>query len=241
MKKSRSISITVISSMLILAILAVGFYISRPQFMAGASNRKSPPTLSSQEKNILPTSQPYADGILSASHNDITVDISSVKILKTGIEIGICYTTLDGGDWYPVPGHLFYGTNEVFPDEYEFTAEQKADANNPGKRCALVRYRLNDLSALTPPIKFSVIGFDAHPQEMYSPCQNFMHRLDTSQKAKAYGLKAKCSEAGNGEIVVTLVGNNKSVEKELASQILNEIAKGTITGSWEFTIDELEK
>lgn len=241
MKKTNLAYILIVGLLLVTTIVAIGFYASRPQAMAAASDEKIQQNSPDQGKTgVVPVPKTDSE-ILSQTQSEVTVEISSAKRIDTGVEIGICYTTLDGGDWYPVPGHLFYDANEVFPDEYEFTTEQKADANNLGKRCALVRYRIDDLSTITMPIKFSMIGFDARPQEMYSACQNFQHRLDTNPKAKAHGLKAKCDETDDGNIIVTLVDNDKSVKKEDAGKVLDEIATGAIIGSWEFTINQLEK
>jgi hypothetical protein len=237
--KNNSLFLTIITGLLVVAAVAsIGFYISRPQTSAAA--------VENVEKQISPvnnipdaSSKSAYKSVLSNKVNDITVEITSAKIISTGVEIGICYTTLDGGDWYPVPGHLFYSTHDVYPDEYEFTTEQKADANNLGRRCVLVRYRVDDLSTIVAPLQFSLADLVAHPREMPA-CQNFQERLDTNSKAKAYGLKAKCIETADGNVAVTLVSNNNSVAKDKASKLLDDIAKGEVAGPWEFTITELE-
>jgi len=178
---------------------------------------------------------------LSKTQNDITVEITSTKLISTGVEIGICYTTPDNGEWYPLPGHLFYDKYEVFPDEYEFTSEKIADGKNTGTRCALVRYRIDDLNTLTTPIEFSILKFYAPGREMYTPCQELQQRLDTNPKAKAYGLKAKCVENSDGIISATLLDHAKSVSKDNAKQALDKIAKAEVVGPWEFTINEIER
>ena len=76
---------------------------------------------------------------------------------------------------------------------------------------------------------------------MYTPCQELQQRLDTNPKAKAYGLKAKCVETGDGNISVTLVGNDKSIEKDKASKALDEIAKAEVAGPWVFTINDIQR
>ena len=165
----------------------------------------------------------------------------SMRAEKTGIEIEVCYTTLDGGEWYSQPGHLFYGQYEVFPDEIGFVTEEKADSNKVGKRCELVRYRINDLATITTPIGFSITNVMAVPREWLSPCQEFQQRLDTNPKVQAYGLKAKCDEASDGSISVALLDNDKSVAKDKAKKTLDDIAKGVVSGPWDFTITELTK
>ena len=42
------------------------------------------------------TTQTVQQDILLKTENDITVEINPAKVINTGAEIGICYTTLDG-------------------------------------------------------------------------------------------------------------------------------------------------
>ncbi len=173
--------------------------------------------------------------------NDITVKITSAKIIETGVEIGICFTALDGGEWRPAPGHLFYSSYEIYPDELEFTTETLADKENFGERCALVRYRIEDKENITTPIQFSIMSMYAIPREMYTPCQEFQQRLETSPQANALGVVANCVENGNGGFSVELMSNARSVDAEQARMIVNQIAKAEVGGPWEFTITEIEK
>lgn len=242
-KNNRAANIFVVSLLVLATAVSIGFYFSRPQTAALANNKPAQESLPASEKPadvVMP--QDASKTVLSKTQNDITVEITSTKIISTGVEIGICYTTLDGGEWYPMPGHLFYGEYEVFPDEYEFLeGEILADGKNTGTRCALVRYRIEDLSTITTPLKFSVLRFYAPGREMYTPCQELQQRLDTNPKAKAYGLQAKCTQAGDGSVSLALTGNNKSVTDEKASKLLNDIAKAEVVGLWEFTITTIEK
>jgi hypothetical protein len=234
--------VVIITGLLILAtIFSVGFYVSRPQSVAVAGNSAGEQSLPNQNQAVNEPLQIASNkAALSQTVNDVAVEITSAKIISTGVEIGICYTTLDRGDWYPTPGHLFYGTYEIYPDQYGFTTEEKANGNKPGKRCALVYYRIDDLGTITAPLQFSLIDVVAHPREMPA-CQNFQERLDTNSKAKAYGLKAKCEEMSDGNVAVTLLGNNNSVAKDKASKLLDDIAKGEVAGPWVFTITEITK
>ena len=240
--KHNNFVLTIITGLLILAaVSAISFYTSRPQSTVAAGNNAIEQSLSDQDQVVSVSPQTTNKEVLSQKINEVVVEITSTKIISTGVEIGICYSTLDGGDWYPIPGHLFYNTDEVYPDEYEFTTEEKANGNKVGKRCALVRYRIDDLESITTPIEFTIIGFVARPLEMFSACQNFQERLNTNPKAKAYGLKAKCTETSDGYISVTLLGRDKSVVENEASKTLDEIAKGEVLGPWVFTIDEIER
>lgn len=241
--KKTNFTLLLITGLLIAtAATAIGFYASRPQSVALAGNGVVQQSAPNQDKPVsAPTPQAAGEKVLSKTVNEVTIEITSAKVIETGVEIGICYTTLDGGDWYPTPGYLFYSTYEIYPDEFEFTTETKADGKNPGKRCALVRYKINELDSIATPIQFSVLDIYAVPREMYSACQNFQQRLDTNPKAKAYGLKAKCVENSDGNISVTLADRDKSVPKDNASTVLDEIAKGVVNGPWEFTIAQIEK
>ena len=240
--KHNNFVLTIITGLLILAaVSAISFYTSRPQSTVAADNNAIEQSLSDQDQIVSTSPQTTNKDVLSQKINDVVVEITSTKIISTGVEIWVCYSTLDGGDWYPIPGHLFYSTYEIYPDEYEFTTEEKADGNKIGKRCALVRYRIDDLESITTPVEFTIMGFVARPLEMFSACKNFQERLDTNPKANAYGLKAKCTESGDGTISVTLIENNKSVAKDKASKLLDEIARAEVDGPWEFTITEIAK
>lgn len=234
-------NILVISLLILTTSISIGFYSSRPQSTVVAGNNSIEQSLSDQDQVVIIPPQTAGKEILAQKVNEVVVEITSTKVISTGVEIGICYSTLDGGDWYPTPGHLFYSTYEIYPDEYEFTTEEKANGNKVGKRCALVRYRIDDLESISTPIEFTVINFEARPLEMFSACQNFQERLATNPKAKAYGLKAKCKENGDGSFSVSLDGHAKSVAKDNASKALDEIAQGVVSGPWVFTIDEIER
>lgn len=240
--KHNNFVLTIITGLLILAaVAAISFYASRPQSTVAAGENAMEQSLSDQDEIVSISPQATNKEILPQKINEVVVEITSTNIISTGVEIGICYSTIDGGDWYPMPGHLFYSTYEVYPDEYEFVTEEKADGNRMGKRCALVRYRIDDLESITTPVEFTIIGFVARPLEMFSACQDFQERLNTNPKASAYDLKAKCTETSDGYISVTLLKHDKSVTENDASKMLDEIAKGEVLGPWVFTIDEIKR
>lgn len=254
-KNNPVITMTVIGALVLTTVASLGFYLSRPQSTASANaavQQVSPQQdtrvvapeaqIASQDKGVDALApQAASKVVLSQTKQDVTVEVTYAKIIETGVEIGICYTTLDDAEWYPQPGHLFYGQYEVFPDEFGFTTEEKADGKKFGKRCAMVRYRIDDLASITTPIQFSITNVIAVPSEWMSLCVNLQQRLDTNLKAKAEGLTAKCAEASDGSAVVTLVDNDKSVTKEKAKRTLDDIAKGVVTGPWDFTITEFTK
>jgi len=231
----------IIALLLVTAVFSVSWYISRPQSpaLAAKTNVEQPVTIQDEAQSI-PTDQFVSIFPLSQTVNGIAVELMSARLIDTGIEIGVCYPTPDGGEWYPVPGHLFYDTYEVLPDEAELLSEQLADGVKMGRHCELIRYRIDDLTTVTLPIRISFLGYWAVPREI-PPCENFRQRLETSPKAKAYGLKAKCTEDGQGGISVVLLSKASSVAKGEAQKALDEIVKGEITGPWEFVIYELEK
>lgn len=237
-KSSKFTFLIVISLLVVAAAAAIGFYTSRPQATAAAQIGEQAPYLGKPADT--PTPQPSVE-VLSQTVNEVTVEVTSAKIIDTGVEIGICYTTLDGGEWYPMPGHLFYSSYEIYPDEFEFITEVLADGKNFGQSCVLVRYRIEDKENITTPVQFSIIGMHAPQREMHTPCQEFQQRLATNPKANAYGLKAKCSETGNGGISVELLDHVKSVSAEQARVVVKQIADARIEGLWEFTITEMEK
>jgi len=238
--KSRS-PIILVTTLLALALLAaVVFYASRPQslVLADAIGSQNFPSLGETLNQ-----PPLLSGatMLAQTKNGVTVEITSAKIIETVIEIGVCFTTIDAGEWYLVPGHLLYDKYELFPDESEYTAEQKADSDQVGKQCVLTRYLIDDLQSITTPVQFSIEEIIAHPREMYSLCQDFEQRLTTNSTAQASGLKADCTEKSDGSLSVTLVDHAKSVSSDAANKLLDEIASYRVEGPWEFTITEFEE
>jgi hypothetical protein len=241
--KHRTVGIGLIMVLLIVTTLgSIGWYIARPQSKALANNANiqlsvpkqdlnEPSKLAAQVENRLPKSQTL---------NGITVELTSAKMIRTGIQIGICYPTPDNGDWYPTPGNLTYGTYEIPPDEFEFTSEVKADGVNTGKRCVLIRYRIDEMENITTPMQVALTGYWAVPREL-PPCENLMQRISTNPKAQAYGLKAKCSYDEQTGISVTLSEKAFSIAQDKAQQALDEIVKGEVNGPWLFTINEIEK
>ena len=172
---------------------------------------------------------------------DILVEVTHAKIIATGVEVGVCYATPDSGDWYPVFQHLFFGDQEIFPDEFEFLSEERADGDRYGKRCMAVRYKIDDTGSITTPIRFGVDEIFAIPREG-GACDNIQVRLDTSPKARAYGLKVKCVEFENGtQFTADLVEHDPAVDRAAAQQALDAIVQGSMTGPWTFVITEIER
>ena len=240
-KNNKYIVIAITTLLILTTIMAIGFYASRPQASAGASNNVIEQSLPNQSESVNIHPQVASKEVLLKTVNDIKVEITSAKVIDTGVEIGVCYATPDGGDWYPTPGHLYYGTYDIYPDQYGFTTEEKANGNKQGKRCVLVYYRIDDLETITTPIEFSIDDFEARPLEMFSACQNFQERLATSPTAKAYGLRAKCTENSDGSFSVKLDDHASSVARENANKVLDEIAQGIVRGPWVFTINQIER
>lgn len=238
-KNGRHIKIALVMLLTITTIISIGWYIAQAPSRAVASNSSNGQPAPTQEQPVTQAgSQPITQDLQTQALNGITVTVTSAKIIGTGIQIGICYSTPDGGDWYQSPGHLFYGTYEILPDEAEMISEQKADGVNMGKRCENIRYRINDLKSITAPIKFSVLDVFAEPREV-PPCDDFQNRLNTSLAARAKGLKVECNENSDGSIRATLLDKLSSVSQEDAQKTLDDILLGDITGPWAFTINTL--
>ena len=220
-------------------VLSVGWYAASPQSRALAvSDSQSDTVQASTITNRVQASN--QTDTKAKTVNGITVRVTSVKRIETGIEVGVCYATPDGGDWYPLPGNLSYSTYETRPDEFEFTSEVKADGKKMGERCVLIRYRVEEPSNISTPIKFSLTGLSAIPREL-PPCEDLQQRLSTSPKAQAYGLKARCSYDAQGGLSVTLIEKTSSVTQAQAQQALDEMVKGEINGPWEFLITQIDQ
>lgn len=239
--KNRKLGVTLLVGILtVTTVLSIGWYVSRPQSQALAVNNNQQPEAIQITVATNPVESDKQADMRTKTVNGITVEIISAKLIETGIEVGICYSTPDGGDWYTMPGPLSYGLYEVLPDEAEFISEEKANRKNMGRRCESIRYRIDDLDTLTMPLQFTISGFWAVPREL-PPCENFQQRLDTNPQARALGLKAKCSYDEQAGISVMLAEKAASVAREKAQQVLDGIVTGEVNGPWEFLITELDK
>jgi hypothetical protein len=241
MRTKNSIPLIVVVSLLILITLAsTGFYFSWPQAVVLAGSESVAQPLLAQPTDVV-APQAHHQDTLSVTQDEITVNVTSAKIIDTGVEIGICYTTPDNGEWRPQPGHLFYDKGDASPNEIEFLENEKlADGKNNGMRCALVRYHVDDLNTLTTPLEFSILRFYAPGREMYSACQEFQQRLNTNPKAQAHGLKAKCEDNADGTSSVKLLDHAKSITDDKAQKDLDAIASAEVLGDWKFTITDLK-
>lgn len=228
-----------ITMLAITATLSIGWYISRSQSRAAASKVVivQPASIQIQPVSQI-TSQPNNQDVRTQLSNGITLTVTSVKTIATGIQVGVCYSTPDGGDWYQSPGHLFFSSYEILPDEAEMNSERKADGLSMGERCEDIRYRINDLKSITTPIKFSVINIFAVAREM-PPCDYFQLRLSTSPAARAAGIKATCIVNSDGSVSATLLNNIASVSQVNAQKTLDEVLSGEVKGPWAFTINTL--
>jgi hypothetical protein len=234
------LKIIFISMLAVTATLSIGWYISQSQSRAAASNVAIAQPVSIQVQPVSQaTSQPNNQDVRTQLINGITLTVTSVKTIATGIQVGVCYSTPDGGDWYQSPAHLFFSTYEILPDEAEMTSERKADGVSMGERCEDIRYRINDLKSITTPIKFSVINIFAATREM-PPCDYFQLRLSTSPAARAEGIKATCTSNSDGSVSATLSNNMASISQGNAQKTLDEVLAGEVNGPWVFTINTLD-
>jgi hypothetical protein len=227
-----------ITLLAITTILSISWYVSRSQSRAAASNVAIVQSASAQAQPATQASQPNIQDVRTQTTSGIILTVTSVKIIATGIQVGVCYSTPDGGDWYQSPGHLFFSTYEILPDEAEMTSEQKADGVTMGKRCEDIRYRISDLKSITTPIRFSVINIFAAPREM-PPCDYFQLRLSTSPAARAAGIKATCIANSDGSVSATMSNNAASVSLADAQKTLEDVLSGEVKGPWAFTINTL--
>lgn len=237
MRPQKTKSILILAFFATITILSIIWYMSQPQEKASAGTNNAIYPVNNTEINSQTEIQ-NAEFPLSSTVDEKIVEVEFAKITDGTLEIGVCYPTPDDGDWYPTPGSVTYGSYEILPNEFEFTNEVKADGKSEGRRCATIRYLLENTEKLYVPVKFTLIGFWAVPKET-SACANFEQRFSTNVKAREANLEAKCSENGNGEISVSLTNYDKSLQADEAQLILDEIIKGEYIGNWEFTINEI--
>lgn len=226
----------------ILAVVALFLgvqFLLHPQPSVRADNDTSAPNQLSAGIHDTQNLQAQSGTQFSQTVGDITVEISYAKIITTGVEIGLCYTTPDGGDWYPGPGPLQYGTQNILPDEAGFTSETPADGTNMGKRCGYIRYRVEKISGSDTPVHFVLKDIHAIPREMPA-CQNLQQRVDTNPKAQSLGLKISCSEIEDQTVSAKVIGFNSSFTAAEAQSALDTILQGAVIGPWEFSINNLQ-
>lgn len=241
-------SITAVGAFAVVTVAALSWYVGRPQATALADNTDAQgltfnqhPSTSNSEFRDSPNNAPRdRNSPAPQTIKGITVRVTSAQIIATGIEIQLCYSTPDAGDWYPEPGHLSYGGVDVRPDEFGFLTETKADGVQMGERCALVRYRVDNPSSITTPISFSLGGIFAVPKEI-PPCEDFQNRLNTNPATQKLGLKVECTENSDGSIALSLAGQLKSAPQGEAQKALDEITRGDVRGPWQFTLETLDK
>jgi len=170
--------------------------------------------------------------------NGVAVGLTYAKRIDTGVEIGFCYDTPDGGDWYPGPGALQYGLHAVLPDEAGFTSETKADGKHPGSRCGFVRYRIDDLPEQVDSVVFVMKDIHAIPREMPA-CENLQERVRTNPQAVEIGLSVECVETGEQSFSAQVKGGGSgSLPAEAAQDVLDEIVSGVVSGPWTFSIED---
>jgi hypothetical protein len=247
------------------ALASAIFYFSQPQAVALA---ESQPTSQPQILDVdeLQTSSEIARELPVLTVNDTTVEITSVKAtqfnrevyaetgkdtytyqlvgyaLTHGVEIGICYTAPDDGEWRPWVGNLIYDKYVVYPDSITILeGETLADGKKSGTRCALILYVIEDPDSVILPLEFSITRFYAPGRELYSPCQEMQQRLATSPKAQKYGLKISCTDDAEKGPSISLDEYSKSVNAEEAQKVFDVIATSEVHGEWKFVLTDIEK
>ncbi len=264
--KKKLIPLVLLGLFILAALASAGFYFSQPQAVALA---ESQPTPQSQIQDADDERQPAPEIVRelpALTVNDIKVEVTSVKLtqfnrevytetgegtytyqltgyaLTHGVEIGICYTAPDDGEWRARVGQLIFGENSIYADSIEFLeGEILADGKNTGVRCALVIYLIEDPETITLPMEFSIAYFYAPYRELYSPCQEMQQRLSTSPKAQEYGLKINCIDDAEKGALVSLEEYSKSVSAEEAQKVFDVIATSEVHGEWKFILNDLEK
>ena len=250
--KRKIFSVMVTTGLILATIASIGFYFVRSQNTTRAkllnqSELSEPdalqemvPTATDVIESAGQMSEEIAFKIQKQTIDDVTVEVTYVKKIETGVEIGICFTTLDDGEWYPGPGFLEYGEEKFAPDEAGLIREVHADGKNSGIRCMYIRYRIEDPEKITLPIQFTMRDVYMLPREIPA-CQNLQYRLDTNPKAQAYGITVNCTGGEQqSDMSVQLADFSKSTTQEEAQKVLDGIVAGEVSGPWEFTIDQIE-
>jgi hypothetical protein len=266
MKKNASIFVFFVGLLILATFASVAFYFSQPQAVALAESQPTPqPQIQDADDERQPGTEVVRE-LPALTVNDIKVEVTSVKLtqfnrevytetgegtytyqltgyaLTHGVEIGICYTAPDDGEWRPWVGDLVYDKYVVYPDNITILENEiLADGKKPGTRCSLILYVIEDPDRITLPLEFSITRFYAPGRELYSPCQEMQQRLATSPKAQQYGLKISCTDDAEKGPSVSLEEYSKSVSAEEAQKVFDVIATSEVHGEWKFILNDLEK
>jgi hypothetical protein len=257
--KLNSSSLMLLTGLLALAALtAFGFYFTQPGTTAIAESQPTemPAQIESDFENDMvgPEISQEEKKWPSATSSDITIQITSAKLVKKEVdinyfvdmlEIGLCHTMLDQGEWIVWPDYLHYGDQSVFPGYFfslsgEARGEILADGKNPGRLCHFLYYPIDDPETLNLPMKFAITYFGVPYNEGYSPCGNIMRRWETNVKAQAYGMKISCQDDFAKGPTVTLDDYSKSVNSEDAQWVFDMLTNAKVPGYWEFVITHLD-
>jgi len=226
----------------ITSIFSVGFYLSRIQYKTNAESIHPQNYIELIDSTQIPTLQPENNINLQQTVNDISVTVTYAKIIPSGIEIGTCFTTPDGGEWNPGPGPIVLSDGKtISPDEFGTIRETQADSRQMGEMCNFIKYRVEDLSSISIPFKVAIKFLHSPAREMYSACENLQHRLNTSPKAYGSEIKMECKETTDQLVSPTVIGHASTISQEEAQAILDEMAGNIIYGPWEFTINSIQK
>lgn len=239
--QKRIINILITLILLVTTLVSFVFYLSRIRSEVKAEGKENQSMSQFDIVSVTPTKTVENPLNISQTVGDITVTVKYAKVIPTGVEIGICFTTIDGGEWYFSSGPLLLNGKEIKPDQFGFTTEIIADASKTGERCGFVQYLTDGTATNDQPIGYSVSFLHSPAREMFTPCLELQQRIDTSSKAQAAGVKIKCAENTDGKPEVQLTDFNPSSSQEIAQQILDQIVENIVPGPWEFTIDKIEK
>lgn len=124
-KNNKAASRIVIGLLALAVSVAVGVYFYGPQTVASASDISIPTTQAAGTKLVEKMEVPPTDhpDRLSATQNDITVEVTSAQVIATGLEVGICYIALD--TWImesgvPCQGISSMANTKFFPTKFNF-------------------------------------------------------------------------------------------------------------------------
>jgi hypothetical protein len=267
----KNMFLMLLTGLLALASLsAVLFYFTQPGATAVAESQ--PPEIPAQVKSDFEDDMVGTEIAReekkwpSATSNGITVQITSVKLtqverlkfetdkdgnprlvpgefdLVDALEIGMCYTAPDDGEWRIFSRGISFGDYQIFDVSYEiFEGEKLADGKEFGMRCGAARYLLQDgAKSLVMPVRYSIEFFSAAQRENHTPCQEIQQRWRTNPLAQEYGMKISCQDDFAKGPTVTLDDYSKSVNREDAQWVFDMLTTAQVPGHWEFVLTEIE-
>lgn len=201
--------------------------------------------------------------LFSDTANDVTMDIVGLDLVRiprsrlygdpnesgenTYLQVGLCFTLPDDGEWNIIPGTAAVGDLDLWADTMAAGGIEPASGDAQGRKCVRMRYNVSSLDPdWDQPVKLNFDSIAAAPREG-SPCKDILHRFETNASAQALGVTISCTDNVTGDVVrgpkdyVLTVESFDETSRTLeeAESDLGRYLDFHISGPWTFSIGNI--